>query len=127
MLNQKKVDTLLMDNTLRAVTVTAGTTTAGAIQILGITFFYNDNLAFANGRIGLQNVGLNVRPAITITVPEDMPTFDIQGGNAIRGSAGSTQPTDCAHITHTKGDDKAYINFYNYIGQSPAGFILATF
>ena len=127
MLNQKKLDNKLLGETLRTYSITSGSTNAGTIQLIGIVIYYNDTFAFANGRIGIQNLTANTRPTITIDVPEDMPTFNIEGGNAIRGSAGSTQPTDSGHITHTHGENKAYINFYNYIGQAPAGYLEATF
>ena len=127
MLDVKALLSKLINRELRKVDISTGSTTAGTIQMISMQIAYNDSIAIISGRIGISGLGANVRPSLTITVPSDMPTVDIIGASTIRGSAGSTQPSDPPHLTHTLGSTSASINFYNYIGQAPAGYLEATF
>lgn len=107
------------------VSPSACSTSAGTIDSGEIRYAYNDEYVAMFARLNLSNIPVNVRPAVTIPLPADIPTFTGYGSATTRGSGTNIVITDNAYLNHTKGNAFATGGFNWFIGPAPAGY--ATF
>lgn len=111
----------------KKVTLSTGTPESGTVTYLNLNAYYNDKMVIVQGRYLLSGVAANARPYVTVSVPAEMPSCEVTGGSALRGSASSPVVTDPPGFQHTAGNNTARIVLYNSIGAAPAGYVEGVF
>ena len=107
------------------------TISAGEIQTFQIELIYNTSKDFVIINwlnIRIQNVPERVRPNIEIKNNKltTIPIFNTSFPHAQRGSASSPVISDGGRINHNKGSDTLSVIFFNFLGNTPAGYIFIT-
>ena len=113
--------------TLTKVTVpyTSFSTNKGTIQnACELRIAYNDKYVFCSGYIRLAGLSAGDKPDVTITIPQDVPSFWGYCPPAIRRATNSNVCVidDPGYFSHTKGYATSVFHCYNYIGENPDGY-----
>ena len=116
--------------TLTKVTIpyTSFSTNKGTIQnVSELRIAYNDKFVFCSGYIRISGLAQGDNPDVTITIPQDVPSFWGYCPPTIRRPANSTTCVidDPGYFSHTKGYATSVFHCYNYIGAKPDGYFQA--